>query len=79
MAKWKIKVQEPSVDPREIESWAKYLKEHHTNGKGVEMLRKQIQEHKDAIARHQAEIDELEQTLAKFEQLDPNGNIFENL
>ena len=79
MANYKINVQEPSVDPREIEAWAKYLKEHHTNGEGVEMLRKRIQEHKDAIAYHQSEIAELEQILAKFEQLDPNGNIFGNL
>ena len=79
MANYKINVQEQPINPKEIEWWVQYLKKHHTNVKGVEILRKQIQDHKDAIARHQAEIDELEQTLAKFEQLDPNGNIFENL
>lgn len=76
---FQIKVQEQPVDPREIEAWAKYLKEHHTNGKGVEILRKQIQDHKDAIAQHQAEIVKLEELLTKWEQLDPNENIFANI
>ena len=79
MANWKIKVYEAPIDQRELDAWVKYLREQHTNGDSADILRKQIQEHKAAIEYHQKEISKLEELLTKWEQLDPNENIFSNI